>query len=77
MGEDVNDNSEKQIHLNSLPNEVQRLADAMVGIDPAWDLRQWMIDQANMTLDIIAVDLNRCLMAILTQIKKIYLTALT
>ena len=59
MGEDVNDNSEKQIHLNSLPNEVQRLADAMVGIDPTWDLRQWMIDQANMTLDIIAVDLNR------------------
>ena len=59
MGECVNDNSEKQIHLNSIPNEVQRLAEAMVGIDPAWDLRQWMIDQANMTLDIIAVDLNR------------------
>ncbi|MDA0649090.1 MAG: hypothetical protein O3B00_07350 [archaeon] len=59
MGEEGNDNSEKQIHLNSLPNEVQRLADAMAGIDPEWDLRQWMIDQANMTLEILSVDLNR------------------
>ncbi len=59
MGEDVNNNSEKQIHLNSLPEEVQRLADTMAGIDPDWNLHQWMTDQANMTLDIISMDLNR------------------
>ncbi|HIF91170.1 MAG TPA: hypothetical protein EYQ58_06535 [Candidatus Poseidoniales archaeon] len=59
MGEDVSNNSEKQIHLNSLPDEVQRLADTMAGIEPDWDIKQWMIDQANMTLDIISMDLNR------------------
>ena len=64
MGEDVNNNSEKQIHLNSLPEEVQRLVDTMVGIEPDWDLQQWMIDQANMTLDIISLDLNRERLAI-------------
>jgi len=59
MGEDVNNNSEKQIHLNTLPEEVQRLADTMAGIDPDWNLHQWMAEQANMTLDIISMDLNR------------------
>lgn len=59
MGDDVNSNSEKQIHLNSLPDEVQRLADTMAGIDAEWNVRQWLIDQANMSLDIISLDLNR------------------
>jgi hypothetical protein len=36
----------------------------MAGIEPDWDLQQWMIDQANMTLDIISMDLNRERLAI-------------
>jgi len=56
--------SEEQIAVDQMPEEVQRLVEVMIGVNPEWDLGKWLSDQANMALDLITVDLTRERMAI-------------
>jgi len=56
--------SEEQIAVDQMPEEVQRLVEVMIGVNPEWDLGKWLSDQANMALELITVDLTRERMAI-------------
>jgi hypothetical protein len=42
-----------------MPEEVQRLIQVMLGLNPDWNLENWLVTQANMSLDLVAVDLAR------------------
>jgi hypothetical protein len=57
MSDKQNEVSEAHVQLDSLPKEVQRLAEVMMSVDPHWNLDAWLIEQANMALDLAAIDL--------------------
>lgn len=59
MSDKQNEVSEAHVRLESLPKEVQRLAEVMMSVDPHWNLDAWLIEQANMALELAAVDLAR------------------
>ena len=59
MSDKQNEVSEAHVRLESLPKEVQRLAEVMMSVDPHWNLEAWLIEQANMALDLAAIDLGR------------------
>ena len=46
------------IHSDSLPLEVQQLVEVMLGIDPSWNLEQWLKEQATQSLELIASELE-------------------
>ena len=46
------------LHVDSLPAEVQKLCEVMIGIDPNWDLENWLRTQANLTLELISSELE-------------------
>ncbi len=46
------------LHLGSMPAEIQRLCEVMMGIDPHWQLETWLKQQANASLDIISCELE-------------------
>tara|TARA_B100000767_G_scaffold185564_1_gene173119 strand:+ start:4931 stop:5536 length:606 start_codon:yes stop_codon:yes gene_type:complete len=46
------------LHLGSMPAEIQRLCEVMMGIDPHWQLETWLKQQANASLDIISSELE-------------------
>ena len=46
------------LHVDSLPAEVQKLCEVMTGIDPNWDLENWLRTQANLTLELISSELE-------------------
>ena len=53
MSDKQNKVSEGHVRLESLPLEVQRLAEAMQSIDPKWSVEAWLIEQANMSMDLV------------------------
>ena len=59
MSDKQNEVSEAHVRLESMPLEVQRLAEIMQSIDPQWSIDAWLIDQANMSLDLVNHDLAR------------------
>lgn len=59
MSDKQNEVSEANVRLKSMPPEVQRLAEIMQSIDPQWSIEAWLIDQANMSLDLVNHDLAR------------------
>ena len=46
------------IHSDSLPLEVQQLVEVMLGIDPSWNLEQWLKEQATQSLELINSELE-------------------
>ncbi len=46
------------LHVDSLPAEVQKLCQVMAGIDPNWNLEDWLKEQAKLSLDIISSELD-------------------
>jgi len=46
------------LHVGSLPVEVQKLCEVMLGIDPNWNLENWLRDQAKSTLDLVSSELE-------------------
>ena len=46
------------LHLDSMPAEVQRLCEVMMGIDPNWQLETWLKQQASASLEIISSELE-------------------
>tara|TARA_B110000444_G_scaffold103036_1_gene97294 strand:- start:25256 stop:25903 length:648 start_codon:yes stop_codon:yes gene_type:complete len=59
MSDKQNKVSEEQIPVDQMPEEVQRLAEVMNGINPDWQLGKWLSEQANMSLELISSDLAR------------------
>ena len=38
---------------------MHQLADAMLGVNPQWNVHDWLVEQANMAMDLLAIDLLR------------------
>ena len=49
---------DNRLHVDSLPAEVQKLCEVMAGIDPSWNLEDWLRNQANSSLDLISSELE-------------------
>lgn len=47
------------VRLEALPLEVQRLAEVMQSIDPKWSVGAWLVEQANMSMDLVKADVGR------------------
>jgi hypothetical protein len=50
---------DERLHIDSMPDEIQRLCEVMSGVDPLWTLENWLKEQAGMTLEIISADISR------------------
>ena len=47
-----------RLRSDSLPVEVQKLCEVMAGIDPNWNLDEWLRNQANASLELISSELE-------------------
>ncbi|HIG03902.1 MAG TPA: hypothetical protein EYQ53_05935 [Candidatus Poseidoniales archaeon] len=59
MKDENNPGEESRLDSSKLPKAVQRLADAMLGIDPAWQLKDWLQNKAEEDLKLLSADLQR------------------
>ena len=50
---------DEPLHIDSMPEEIQRLCGVMSGLDPMWTLEGWLKEQAKMTLELISSDIAR------------------
>ena len=51
MADEHKNEQERRVSVEDLPDEVRQLADAMVGVNPNWNVHDWLVEQANMTMD--------------------------
>ena len=58
MADERQNEQESRVSVEDMPAEVRQLADTMLGVNPQWDLHEWLVEQANMAMDLIAVDLS-------------------
>jgi len=56
--DDTNSRAGARIRVDDLPEALQRLSDVMLGINPSWDLYEWLEKRAIEELDIISLDLE-------------------
>ena len=49
---------DNRLRNDSLPIEVQKLCEVMAGIDPNWNLDEWLRNQANASLELISSELE-------------------
>ena len=59
MAEDSRDKSERRLRVDQMPLAVKRLVDTMVGIDPNFEIEDWLIQKANEDLALIELDIER------------------
>ena len=59
MADEHKNEQARRAKIDDMPVEVQQLADAMLGVHPHWNLHDWLVEQANMAMDLMAVDLVR------------------
>jgi hypothetical protein len=59
MADERQNEHESRTSVEDMPEEVRQLADTMLGINPQWNLHDWLVEQANMAMDLLAVDLLR------------------
>ena len=59
MAEDSRDKSERRLRVDQLPLAVKRLVDTMIGIDPNFEIEDWLIQKANEDLALIQLDILR------------------
>ena len=59
MSDKQNEVSGGHVRVEAMPTEVQRLAEVMQSIDPNWDLTEWLVEQARMSLNLVSADLKR------------------
>ena len=59
MAEDSRDKSERRLRVDQLPLAVKRLVDTMIGIDPNFEIEDWLIQKANEDLALIQLDIQR------------------
>ena len=58
MAEDSRDKSERRLRLDQMPVAVKRLVDTMIGIDPNFEIEDWLIQKANEDLALIELDIE-------------------
>ena len=46
MGDEHKNEQERRVSLDDMPAEVRQLADAMLGVNPQWNVHDWLIEQA-------------------------------
>ena len=51
--------SEEKIRIEQLPPIVKRLVDTMSGINPNFNLEDWLIEKAEQDFDVLTLDLER------------------
>ncbi len=59
MADDHRESSEGSLNANSMPEVVQRLIDAMIGINPEFSFADWLEEKANEDLNLLSSDLER------------------
>ena len=59
MAEDSRDKSERRLRVDQMPLAVKRLVDTMLGIDPNFEVEDWLIQKANEDLALIELDIER------------------
>ena len=59
MADERQNEQERRVSVDDLPPEVRQLADAMLGVNPQWNVHDWLVEQANLTMDLLALDLLR------------------
>ena len=59
MTEESRDKSEGKLRVEQMPPVVKRLVDAMTGVDPYFDIEEWLIRKANEDLVILDKDIER------------------
>ena len=59
MGDEHKNEQERRVSVDDMPAEVRQLADAMLGVNPQWDIHDWLVEQANLSMDLLALDLLR------------------
>ena len=59
MAEDGRDKSERRLRVDQMPLAVKRLVDTMIGIDPNFEIEDWLIQKANEDLALIELDIER------------------
>lgn len=71
MADEHQNEHESRFSLEDLPPEVRQLADTMMGVNPNWNIQDWLIEQANMSMDLLAVDLLREKMKIEQRLRRL------
>jgi len=59
MAEDNRDKSEGRLRVDQMPTAVKRLVDAMIGIEPNFQIEEWLIRKANEDLALLETDIER------------------
>ena len=59
MAEESRDKSEGKLRVDQMPPAVRRLVDAMTGVDPYFDIEDWLISKANEDLVILEKDIEK------------------
>ena len=59
MGDERQHRQERRVSVEDMPEEVQRFADTMLGLDPSWNIEAWLVEQATMGMNLLAADLIR------------------
>ena len=57
MADDGQKEQENRIAIEDMPKEVRSLADVMLGVNPEWNIHDWLVNQAENAMDLLAVDL--------------------
>lgn len=59
MAEENRDKSEGRLRVDQMPLAVKHLVDAMIGIDPNFEIEDWLIKKANEDLALLGLDIER------------------
>lgn len=59
MAEENRDKSEGRLRIDQMPLAVKHLVDAMMGIDPNFEIEDWLIKKANEDLALLGLDIER------------------
>ena len=59
MADEHKNVQERRVSVDDMPAEVRQLADAMLGVNPQWNVHDWLVEQANLSMDLLALDLLR------------------
>ena len=59
MADEHKNEQERRVSVDDMTAEVRQLADAMLGVNPQWNVHDWLVEQANLSMDLLALDLLR------------------
>ena len=59
MADDHHESSGGSLNTNSMPEVVQMLIDAMIGINPEFSFADWLVQKASEDLSLLSSDLKR------------------